>query len=102
LINYISQTSPDKKIFAYPWMPEIYFLADKKNATKIDTPYGFFTTDYQMQMIDDLKKDEKTIIIYNSDMNFGGLEVKKLELINNYILNNYTTVEKYGKFEIKK
>lgn len=101
LINYISQTSPDKKIFVYPWMPEIYFLADKKNATKIDTPYGFFTNDYQTQMIDDLKKDEKTIIIYNSDMSFGGLGADKLELINNYILNNYTTVEKYGKFEIK-
>jgi hypothetical protein len=101
LINYISQTSPDKKIFAYPWMPEIYFLADKKNATKIDTPYGFFTNDYQMQMIDDLKKDEKTIIIYNSDMSFGGMGADKLELINNYILNNYTTVEKYGKFQIK-
>jgi hypothetical protein len=101
LINYISQTSPDEKIFTYPWMPEIYFLADKKNATKIDTPYGFFTNDYQMQMIEDLKKDEKTIIIYNSEMNFGGLAPEKLELLNNYILNNYKTVEKYGKFEIR-
>lgn len=101
LVNYISSILPDRKIFAYPWMPEIYFLTDRKNVTKVDTPYAFFTKDYQIQMIEDLKKDEKTIIIYNSDMNFGGLAPEKLELLNNYILKNYTTIEKYGKFEIK-
>lgn len=34
-------------------------------------------------------------------MNFGGLAPEKLELLNNYILKNYTTIEKYGKFEVK-
>jgi hypothetical protein len=101
LVEYISDTSTDQKIFAYPWMPEIYFLTNKKNPTKVDTPYSFFTKDYQNQIIEELKKDEKVLIIYNSDMNFGGLDVNKLELLNNYLLDNYKTVEKFGKIEIK-
>ncbi|MFA5828384.1 MAG: glycosyltransferase family 39 protein [Candidatus Shapirobacteria bacterium] len=101
LIDFLSQTPSNQKIFAYPWMPEIYFLSGKENATKNDTPYGFFTLAHQIQMITDLDNNQKAIIIYNPNMNFADLSPLKLELINNYILNNYRTTKIYGKFEVK-
>ncbi len=100
LIESIKQTPKDIKIFAYPWMPEVYFLANKINATKIDIPYAFFTPEHQIQIIEDLKNNQNTLIIYNPKMKLGGLTPDKLNLINSYILDNYKTINKFKDIEI--
>ncbi len=101
LISYIKNKPANIKLFAYPWMPEIYFLTDRQNATSIDVPYGFFNTEYQKQMITDLQKDPKTLILYDSSKNFGGLTVNDLPLLNRYLLDHFQTIEKFGNIEVK-
>lgn len=93
LIQIISdQTNANDTIFAYPWMPQLYFFTNRKNATSFDTPYAFFTDKYQKQMISEIITNKPKLIIYNKDMNFGGLTPTSLPLINKYILENYTQV----------
>lgn len=97
LIKYISDnTTPDESIFVYPWKPELYFLTDRNNATKFDTPYSFFTEQYQIQMIDQIKVNNPKFIVYNSNMNFAGMTPSSLPMVKNYIENNYNVIEKFG------
>ncbi len=101
IIAYIKNKPADIKLFAYPWMPEIYFLTDRQNTTSIDTPYGFFSNEYQRQMITDLQKDPKALVLYDPNKNFGGLTVNDLPLLNRYLLDHFLTIEKFGSVEVK-
>lgn len=97
-----AQTTKQDTIFAYPWMPEIYFYADRLNATSFDTPYAFFSNKYQQQMISELENNKPKLIIYNKEMNFGGLTPDALPLVNKFILENYQQDISYGLYQILK
>lgn len=101
LVDYIqSNSNPDEKIFVFPWNPEIYFYTDRNNATKFDTPYGFFSSKYQTEMISELRTNQPKFIIYSGDMNFGGLTVGALKDVNDFILANYKREKRYGPFDL--
>lgn len=101
LIDFIQKnTSADQSIFVYPWMPELYFYAERKNATSFDTPYAFFSPYHQDKMISELQKNKPKLIIYNPEMNFGDLTPKSLPKINQYILDNYKETSVFGQNRI--
>lgn len=95
-----SKTSKQDTIFAYPWMPEIYFYADRLNATSFDTPYAFFSDGHQQKMINELKSNRPKLIVYNKEMNFGGLTLDSLPLVHKFILDNYEQITSYGPYQI--
>ncbi len=97
-----TQTSLSDFIFAYPWMPELYFYTQRKNATSFDTPYAFFGEKYQRQMIEELRRNRPKFIIYNPDMRFGGMSPDSLKLVDKYIKENYTFFSSQGQNQILK
>ncbi|MEK9201190.1 MAG: hypothetical protein AAB909_04435 [Patescibacteria group bacterium] len=98
LLEFIeTNTTPADSLFAYPWYPEIYFLTNRSNPTPVDTPYAFYTSDHQKIMIEGLNKSQPKYIIYNPDMNFGGLSVGALPEVDEYIKSNYTPEKQFGK-----
>lgn len=101
LIKYIQEkTEKDEKIFAFPWKPEIYFLANRGNATSFDTPYSFFSGFYQNKMISELITGKPKLIIYNPSMGFGGLSTESLLNVQTYILENYEVVKVFGNDQV--
>ncbi len=103
LVEFIDKnTGVNDKIFAFPWMPEIYFLADRVNATSFDIPYSFFTKDYQRKMITELSQNPSTLVIYNSSMRFGNLGPDSLSDVNLYLQKNYNVVTTFGEVKILK
>jgi hypothetical protein len=98
LVEYIQQhTSKSDKIFAYPWKPELYFMTNRNNATKFDTPFAFFSEEYQKEIVNELKTNNPKYVIFNPDMNFGGMNAASLPLVHDYILANYRKVFSFGK-----
>lgn len=101
LVKYVQLNSgPKDAIFIFPWNPEIYFYTDRKGATKFDTPYAFFSGNYQDQMIDELKNSPPKFIIYDANMNFGGLTTRVLGKVNEYILTDYKKEKNFGPFDV--
>lgn len=101
LIDFLTKnTSLTDKIFAFPWKPELYFLANRNNATSFDTPYMFFSADYQNQMIKQLESNRPKYIVYNKDMSFGNMTIDSLVNVKAYILSHYRAVNKFGGDEI--
>lgn len=101
LIKFLEEdTGGSDKIFVYPWQPELYFLVDRQNATSFYTPYSFFTKYYQEQMVDELKKNKPKYIIYNSNMNFGGMTQNSLTLVSEYIQENFEVYSNFGKNDV--
>lgn len=97
LIEFIdNNTAKTDKIFVYPWQPEIYFLTDRNNATSFDTPFAFFSSDYQKQMMNELITNKPKYIIYNPDMSFGGMGPNSLSIMNEFILKNYKIINSFG------
>jgi len=100
-VGYIKDnTTVNETIFVFPWGPEIYFLADRKNATRFDTPYSFFSNEYQKEMVDSLKEMEPKLIVYEPNKRFGNLSPKDLELINSYIVENYIPITYFDTYVI--
>ena len=98
LIKYIRENTSDSDyIFSYPWYPELYFLANRKNATSVDTPYAFFRSEDQAKMVAELTKNKPKIVIYNGDMNFGSLSTGALPEVDSYLKNNFKPVKNFGK-----
>jgi hypothetical protein len=103
LIKFVqSETSQDETIFVYPWMPELYFYAQRRNATSFDTPYAFFSEKYQRRMISELESSKPKLIIFNPEMNFGDLTPKSLPLLNKYILDNFEETDVFGQNRVLK
>lgn len=100
LLDYLSKTDPQQKIFAYPWMPEIYFLSERQNATSDDTPCSFFTEKYQARKIEELLKVKDVLIIYNKDFGFGSCSVDSLKTLNSFIQDNYSPIDQFGKIKV--
>jgi hypothetical protein len=96
LINYIdANTNGRDTIFVFPLNPEIYFLADRNNATAFDTPPAFYTDYYQNQIIEGLTSKSPKMIIYNTKtgpQNPGD----SLYRLNLYIISNYKEVKVFG------
>jgi hypothetical protein len=101
LVEYVQLNSGKQdKIFVFPWNPEIYFYADRMGATQFDTPYAFFSDDYQSRMIEQLGSNRPKFIIYNGNQNFGGLTVGALEKVDEYIKASYTKEKTFGPFDL--
>jgi hypothetical protein len=101
LVNHIKQnTLANESIFVYPWNPEIYYLAERPNATKFYTPYAFFSDKYQQEMISELQSNKPAMIIYNPEMKFADLVPDSLPLVNRYILENFEEVVSFGNYKI--
>lgn len=101
LITFIrSSTQPLDKIFVFPWSPELYFLTDRNNATKFDTPYAFFTRIHQEDMVAQLKANKPKFVIYNPQMVFAGMVPDSLPIANEYIKKNFVAVKQFGPNQI--
>jgi len=97
LVVYLKENTPsEQKIFAYPWLPEIYFLANRQNATSFDTPLAFFTQRHQAQMIAELEMAPQALVVYNQNMAFAGLTADSLPVLNKYITDNYHEIDGVG------
>lgn len=101
LLDYIKINIPDKEIFTYPWMPELYYFSGLKNPTIMDTPYAFYDSKYQSLVIDSLAEN-KPLIIYNPLRSFGGLDEKSLPELTGFIKENYIMVTEVGSNKILK
>lgn len=95
-----SETSKDDKIFVFPISPEIYFLADRKNATSFDMPLSFISAKYQSQMISELKMNSPKIVIYNPDMGLSQITSKDVGMVDAFILKNYSVTRDFGKYQV--
>jgi cellulose biosynthesis protein BcsQ len=103
VVNYVQENvEKNERFFAFPWSPELYFLSDRNNATSFDTPYAFFSTKYQEQMVKEIKNNKPKIIIYDTGANFGNLTSESLSIVNEYIINNYTQVNQIHSYRIYK
>ncbi len=103
LVEFIDKnTGVNDKIFAFPWMPEVYFLTDRLNATSFDIPYSFFTKGYQRQMIVELSKNPPAFVVYDPKMKFGNLGPDSLSDVNLYLQANYKIVKTFGEIKILK
>ncbi|OGM78750.1 hypothetical protein A2382_03675 [Candidatus Woesebacteria bacterium RIFOXYB1_FULL_38_16] len=101
LIDFLqTNTSESDKIFTYPWNPELYFLANRNNATSFDTPYSFFTIDYQNQIIKQLEEENPKYVIFNPDMNFASMSVGSLSEVQKYLNSNFEPVTTFGKEKV--
>lgn len=97
LVDFIKEsTSKDGTIFVFPQAPEIYFLADRKNATSFDTPITFFTKRYQEDMLNQLRQNNPRLVIYNPKFSAGGILAKDLKLVDEYIDKNFVVSEEFG------
>lgn len=97
LLEFINtNTGKEDSIFVYPWAPELYFLTERKNATRFDTPYAFYSDKYQTEMVASLQLNKPKFVIYNPEMKFGNLTPDSLPLVNKYILENFREVENFG------
>jgi len=98
LIEYITQnTQKNDFIFIFVQEAELYFLADRNNATSFDNPTVFFSTKYQEQMVNELRMNKPKIIIYDPDFAIAGISVKTLNIVDSYIKDNYKPVKFFGK-----
>lgn len=101
LVGYVQMNSSgEDKIFVFPWNPEVYFYTDRTGATKFDTPYAFFSKNYQDQMISELKNNKPKFIVLDANMNFGGLTTGTLSNVTEFISANYKRREIFGPFEL--
>lgn len=101
LIAYIqSSTKTSDKIFVYPWSPELYFLTDRNNSTRFDTPYAFFTNNYQKEMVDEINTAKPKLVIYNPQMRFAGMVPDSLPIVNEYIKQNFVSTKQFGQNQI--
>lgn len=101
LVEHIQlNSSKEEKIFVFPWNPEIYFYTDRTGATQFDTPYAFFSPEYQNRMIEQLKQNKPKFIVLNANQNFGGLTTGALENVSKYINDNYQREKTYGPFDL--
>ncbi len=98
LVKYIKDNvKEDESIFVFVQEAEIYFLADRKNATSFDNPTVFFSIKYQDQMIDELTLNKPKIIVYDPEFSIAGISVKTLSKLDSFIKNNYKEVTTFGK-----
>jgi len=101
IVAYIqTNVGKNESFFAFPWSPELYFLTDRNNASSFDTPYSSFSNDYQEKMIEELKNNLPKIIVYDTGANFGNLSAKSLNMVNDFILNNYRQVAEIYSYKI--
>lgn len=97
LVNFIdAHVKVTDTIFVFPQSPEIYLLADRENATSIDTPTAFFTSYYQNKIVEELKFNKPGLIVYNPKFAVGGVSVNHLNIINHYIISNYSLITSFG------
>lgn len=103
LVSFIDQnTGLGDSIFTFPHYPELYFLADRNNATSFDTPLVFITPDYQQQMINELIINKPKLIIYNPNFAVAGITVTTLSQIDQYINSNFKLINTIGSNSILK
>lgn len=101
VVYYIRQNTTDADfIFVFPQNPEIYFLAERRNATRHYTPYGFYDERYQQEIISSLQSNKPKLIVYNSEMKFGNMTPETLSLVNKYILENYEESARFGDYKV--
>lgn len=97
MISYITENvGKDEYIYVFPHAPEIYFLADRSNATSFDTPINMFAMAYQKQTVEELKKNKPKLIIYNPNFSIAGISRFALGVTDNYIIENYVSAETFG------
>lgn len=103
VVKYLDEnTTTDQSIFVFPWNPEIYFLADRKNATSFDTPYAFWSDAYQDKMIYEIALNKPKYVVYNKEQNFGGLTPDALKKVKDYIGENFVVEVEYYPYQILK
>ncbi len=97
MVSYIDENvSKDEYIYVFPHAPEIYFLANRNNATSFDTPINMFALTYQKQTVEELKKNKPKLIVYNPNFSIGGISRFALSETDNYIIENYVPAETFG------
>ena len=102
-VNYIQENTEETDlIFTYPWLPEMYFLSDRNNSTRFDTPYAFMDEKYQKEMVNELMSSPPKYIIYNEGRILGGFKPSSLPLVNDYINADYETEIQIEGFKILK
>jgi hypothetical protein len=101
LVTFVdSRVGKNETIFVFPQKPEIYFLTDRNNATKFDTPTTFYTKEYQNQMINELNINPPKLIVYEKKFEIQNLTSDTLHEVNEYILKNYKTITSFGEESI--
>ena len=82
-----------------------YFLSERKSATKYHelNPGHTTTLEIQEEMVEEIRTTSTRLIVlaerYRKEANPSGIDTK-IDLLDNYIFNNYEFKEKYGLFEI--
>ncbi len=106
ITGYIrNNTKPEDTIFAVPFNPIWYFLADRKNSAYNEwiLPGELKTNKEQLELIKQLK-DRKPVFIINADIAIDNKEERRFSnyapLIYNFITENYHIEKRIGFFQI--
>ena len=101
MITYITEnTSYSDPIFVFTHNPELYFLTNRNNATKYDTPLMYIDESHQREMIIQLQSTKPKLIIYNPSSTISETNVEYFANVNNFILENYEEIQEFGDWSI--
>jgi hypothetical protein len=109
VVNYLKlRLYPGENILVFPHEGQYYFLLDKVGPTRFDSLiYAAINPEYQKEVIQDLEQDKTRYIIYVKD-SYVFTDFKKipneerLNLIDDYIKNNYFEKVSFGETYILK
>jgi hypothetical protein len=99
---YVGVKNHDKVIFN---LPIIYFLSERKSATKYHEFNSGLINTFQVQkeIIHELKDKYVRVIVltpgWRFEPNLSSIDTK-IDLLDDYILNNYELIKTYGIYEI--
>lgn len=102
-VDFIKKnTSSDEEIFVFPHEGEYYFFTDRPSITRFTpTIYASIDKKYQEKVVNDLKTKKPRYCIYIRDAyvftDYNKIpNEKRLDLIFNYLNNNYYIKKQYG------
>ncbi len=98
LIEFVDRQDPQRPLFSFPWMPELYFITRRGNPTKNDTPYAFYSPDYQTMTVAQLRATSNVLIVYNPEMKFSNMSPDSIAILKKYITDNFYPLSRFGSY----
>ena len=91
-------SGPDETIFAFPYSPEFYFLAERKNPFRFWNTFVGIRTDAEQQHVMDVLKNSppRVVVIAPRDRNNSPYSNQIIDYVN----ANYVKIQSAGDFDV--
>ncbi len=107
-IEYIkNHTRSDESILAIPFLTSFYYFTWRTfgGGQMLLAPGYFSSKDDQLLMVERLREDNVVLIVEIPDASYDGLESRTIRkfasVVNKYVNDNYTEVNRIGEFVLK-